>query len=70
MSKNDKSNLSLFVRTIMPDLYEIQKMWNRWDDSINSLAKNSSASDTNSDSVQEEMQALSDQKEDVIPAEK
>lgn len=69
MSKNDKTSLNLFVRTIMPDLYEIQKMWNCWDDSLKSIADNSCTSDTNLNSFQEENQSSSEQKEDAIPSE-
>ena len=60
MSKTDKTNLNLFVRTIMPDLYEIQKMWDCWDNAINSLNENPDDSDTNYDSFQEEKQPSSD----------
>lgn len=69
MSKNDKTNLNLFVRTIMPDLYEIQKMWNCWDDSLKSLADNSCTSDTNLNSFHEENQSSPEEKEGAIPTE-
>ena len=60
MSKTDKPNLNLFVRTIMPDLYEIQKMWDCWDNAINSLNEKPDDSDTNYDSFQEENPPSSD----------
>lgn len=57
MSKLEKNKLNLFVRTIMPELYSIQRMWNSWDDAIRKITKKPKDEDKDYDLISEEPDA-------------
>ena len=57
MSKLEKNKLNLFVRTIMPELYSIQRLWNSWDDVIRSITKKPKVEDKDYDLISEETDA-------------